>query len=90
MRKERGTNLTRLIPPVVIGVAASVGTEVPTRMLESHSVGLPTLCSITVVVFGAGMWLSDRLRRIEDRLDGLPCQINGCSMKSPPKRKRKR
>lgn len=82
--------MTRIIAPGILGVAAAAGTELPTRMLESHTVGLPTLCSITVVVLGAGMWLSDRLRRIEDRLDGLPCQVNGCSMGRRSKRKRKR
>lgn len=84
-RKERDTRLTNLIPFFAVGIAAAGATEIPTRLIENHSVGLPTLCSIVVVVAGAGLWLEHRLTRIEDRLDGLPCQKNGC-----PKRKRRK
>lgn len=88
--KIRKASMNRIVGPGILGVAAAAGTEVPARMLENHTIGLPSLCSIVIVVFGAGMWLSRKFNRIEDRLEGLPCQTNGCSLRRRSKRKRNR
>lgn len=78
--------MTRFIPPAIIAIT-SAGTDAGVRYIEGQPVGLATAMTVAACVGTLAIWLEHRLTRIETRINNLPCENNGCSLKRKRKSK---